>query len=89
MAVDLEPTKYGMIHSNVFFSSIIFFAYALNLRPIDIAVKARVVRVLTVSGRIIGVEAITPDKKSFVIKAKKVILSASTFETQRAQLISK
>jgi hypothetical protein len=45
MAVDLEPTKYGIIHSNVFFSSIIFFAHALNRRPVDIAVKARAVRV--------------------------------------------
>jgi choline dehydrogenase-like flavoprotein len=80
MALDLEPTNYGMLHSNVFFSSINFFAYALNRSPVDVAVKARGIKVHTDGGKVIGVEAVTPtNKKSFVIKAKKVVLSAGTF----------
>lgn len=88
MAVDLEQTKYGMVHSNVFFSSIIFFAYALNRRPVDLAVNARAVKVLSDSGKVVGVEVVTPDKRSFIIKSKKVILSTSTLETPRILLHS-
>lgn len=39
LAVDLESTKYGQIHSNAFFSSLNFLAYALNNRPFDLAVN--------------------------------------------------
>lgn len=88
MAVDLEQTKYGIVHSNVFFSSIIFFAYALNRRPVDLAVKARVVKVLSDSGKVVGVEVVTPDNKSYVLKSKKVVLSAGALETPRILLHS-
>ncbi|MNB81068.1 6'''-hydroxyparomomycin C oxidase [compost metagenome] len=83
MAVDLEPTKYGEIHSNVFFSSIAFLAQALNRRPYDLAVLARAVRVITEGGRARGLQVMTPDKRSFELKAKNVVLSASTIETPR------
>ncbi|MFC4768666.1 GMC oxidoreductase [Effusibacillus consociatus] len=88
MAVDLEVTKYGQVHSNVFFSSILFLAYALNTRPFDLAVNTRAVQVLTEKGKAAGVKAVTSDNKSCIIKAKMVILSASTFETPRILLNS-
>ncbi|MBY9077933.1 GMC family oxidoreductase [Paenibacillus sp. HN-1] len=83
MAVDLESTKYGEIHSNVFFSSIAFLAQALNRRSYDLAVLARALRVMTERGRAKGVQVMTPDKRSFELKAKNVVLCASTIETPR------
>ena len=44
LAVDLDVTRYGQLHSNVFFSSLIFMAYALNMKPFDLAVNTRAVR---------------------------------------------
>ena len=88
LAVDLNVTQYGQVHSNVFFSSIIFLAYALNKRPFDLAVNTRAVQVLTESGRAAGVKVVTSDQKAYTIKAKTVILSASTFETPRILLNS-
>ncbi|MFC4768658.1 GMC oxidoreductase [Effusibacillus consociatus] len=88
IAVDREVTKYGEIHSNAFFSSIIFLAYALNLGSFDLAVKARVIQVLVESGKAVGVKVVTPDKKSCFIKGKTVVLSASTFENPRILLNS-
>ncbi|MFC4768657.1 GMC oxidoreductase [Effusibacillus consociatus] len=88
MAVDLESTQYGQIHSNVFFSSFHLLASSLNLRPFDLAVKARAVQVLTDRGKAVGVKVMSPDKRSYVIKAKTIVLSASTFETPRLLLYS-
>ncbi|MDQ0877363.1 type 1 glutamine amidotransferase [Paenibacillus sp. V4I3] len=88
LAVDLNVTRYGQVHSNVFFSSIIFLAYALNKRPFDLAVNTRAVQVLTESGRAAGVKVVTSDYQAYTIKAKTVILSASTFETPRILLNS-
>ncbi|MDQ0900668.1 GMC oxidoreductase [Paenibacillus sp. V4I7] len=88
MAVDLDVTRYGQLHSNVFFSSIIFMAYALNMKPFDLAVNTRAVQVLTERGRAAGVKVVTADSKSCTIRAKTVILSASTFETPRILLNS-
>ena len=88
LAVDLNVTRYGQVHSNVFFSSIIFLAYALNTRPFDLAVNTRVVQVLTENGRAAGVKVVTSDQQTCTIKAKTVILSASTFETPRILLNS-
>jgi choline dehydrogenase-like flavoprotein len=89
MAVDLDVTRYGQLHSNVFFSSIIFMAYALNMRPFDLAVNTRAVQVLTEKGRAAGVKVVTSDYTTYTIRAKTVILSASTFETPRLLLNSK
>lgn len=88
LAADLEPTRYGEIHSNVFFSSISFLAKALYRKPYDLAVLARAVQVVTEKGRVAGVHVMTPDKRSYVLKAKTVVLSASTFGTPRILLNS-
>lgn len=88
LAVDLEVTKYGKIHSNVFFSSIIFLAYCLNVGSFDLAVNARVVNILTEKDKAVGVKVMTPNKKSYFIKGKTVVLSASTFENPRILLSS-
>lgn len=88
MAVDLEPTKYGQIHSNVFYSSMNSFAYSLNSRSFDLAVKARAVKVLHEKGKVVGVEVKNPEKKSFFLKSKNVVLSAGALETPQLLLYS-
>ncbi len=88
LAADLEATHYGQIHSNVFFSSIMFLAYALNTRPFDLAVRTRAVQVLLDTGRATGVQVMTPELKTYTIRAKTVILSCGTWETPRLLLHS-
>ncbi|MCA0757201.1 GMC family oxidoreductase [Paenibacillus sp. N4] len=88
LAADLEPTRFGRVHSNVFFSSIDFLAYALNTRPFDLAVRTQAVRVLIDKGKTAGVEVMTPDFKTHSIRAKTVILSCGTWETPRLLLHS-
>ncbi|MEI7024367.1 GMC family oxidoreductase [Paenibacillus sp. y28] len=87
-ALNLNPVKRGKIESDVFFSSILFLARALNLRKFDLAANARVTRVLTERGKAVGVEVKDREKTTFRIKAKTIILSASTFETPRILLYS-
>ncbi len=41
------------------------FAYSLNLRPFDLAVKARAVRVLHENGQVVGVEVMNPERNRF------------------------
>lgn len=88
MAVDLIGTKYGQVHSNVFFSSIDFLAYALNIRKFDLAVNTRAIQILTENGKAAGVKVMTSDKRSFTLKARTIIVSASTWETPRLLLNS-
>jgi choline dehydrogenase-like flavoprotein len=88
IAVDREPTKYGQIHSNAAFSSIAWFAEALNRRPYDLAVNSRVVEILTEQKRVAGVRVMSVDKRPYVIKAKTVVLSASTLQNPRLLLAS-
>ncbi|MDQ0877362.1 choline dehydrogenase-like flavoprotein [Paenibacillus sp. V4I3] len=88
MAADLIGTKYGQVHSNVFFSSIIFLAYALNIRKFDLAVNTRAIQILTENGKAAGVKVMTSDKRSYTLKARKIIVSASTWETPRLLLNS-
>lgn len=88
LAADLGQTKYGEVHSNVFFSSFIFLARALNQMPFDLAVRARVVNVITDNGSVAGVRVMTPAKQSYFLKAKNVILAANAFETPRILLNS-
>lgn len=88
MAADLDGTKYGQVHSNVFFSSIIFLAYALNIRQFDLAVNTRAVQVLIEKGKATGVKVITSDMKTYTLTAKTIIISASTWETPRLLLNS-
>ncbi len=88
LAADLQPTMYGEIHSNVFFSSIQLLGRALNLRSYDLAVKARAVEVMTEQNNVRAIKVMTPDKTSYELKAKTIVLAASTFETPRILLNS-
>jgi len=88
VAVDRETTKYGQIHSNAAFSSIAFFAEALNRRPFDLAVNSRAVEIITEKKRVTGVRVMSADKKSHTLKAKTVVLAASTFQNPRLLLAS-
>lgn len=88
MAADLAQTKYGELHSNVYFSSILFLARALKLRAYDLAVRARAIQIVTENGKAAGVRAVSPDKKWYDLKAKMVVLSASTLENPRILLNS-
>ncbi|MDQ1005282.1 choline dehydrogenase-like flavoprotein/sugar phosphate isomerase/epimerase [Neobacillus niacini] len=87
-AVDIKSTKYGEIRSNAIFSSILFLAEALNHKSFDLAVQARAIQLLTEKGKTVGVKVISPDMKSYWIKAKSIVLSGSTFETPRLLLHS-
>lgn len=89
VASDLDQTRFGKIHSNVFFSSIVSLARALARRPFDLAVNSYVSEVVTDGGKAVGVRVITPDKKSHFIKAKTIVLSASSLQTPRILLNSK
>ncbi|MFB5760678.1 GMC oxidoreductase [Paenibacillus medicaginis] len=88
IAADLSPTLLGKVNSNVFSSTINLLAKALNRRSFDLAVDTYCAEVLTEGGRAAGVRVITPDKRSHVIKAKTVILSASALQTPRILLNS-
>jgi choline dehydrogenase-like flavoprotein len=88
IAANLQPTALGVIHSDVAFSSISFLGNALNHKHFDLAVKARVANVITDQGQAVGVNVITPDKQSYSIRAKTIVLCASTFETPRILLQS-
>ncbi|MDQ0920824.1 choline dehydrogenase-like flavoprotein [Paenibacillus sp. V4I5] len=88
LSTDLQGTKYGQVHSNVYFSSIDFLAYALNIRKFDLAVNSRAVQILTEQGRAVGVKVMTADKKTYTLTAKTIVVSASTWETPRLLLNS-
>lgn len=88
IAADLEGTKYGQVHSNVFFSSIIFLAYALNIRKFDLAINTRAVQVVTEKGKAAGVKVMTSDKKTHTLTARTIVIAASTWETPRLLLNS-
>ncbi|GGE15656.1 hypothetical protein GCM10011571_16620 [Marinithermofilum abyssi] len=88
MATDMQPIQFGEIHSNVFFSSIDFIARALNVKAFDLAVNARAVKVLVQDGKCAGIRVMSPEKKSYDLKANHVIVSASTLETPRLLLNS-
>ncbi|MCA0756073.1 GMC family oxidoreductase [Paenibacillus sp. N4] len=88
MAVDLTATRYGEVRSDAFFSSISFFAEALNLMSFDFAVKARAVQVHVENGQALGLTVMSKDLKPYALEAKNIILSGSTFETPRLLLNS-
>ncbi|NOU90600.1 GMC family oxidoreductase [Paenibacillus sp. LMG 31460] len=88
LATDLAGTKYGQVHSNVYFSSIDFLAYALNIRKFDLSVNTRAVQILTEQGKATGVKVMTADKQTYTLTAKTIIVSASTWETPRLLLNS-
>ncbi len=88
LAANLCSKIFEQKGSEVFFSSISFFAEALNHRPFDLAVNTRAVQVLVDKGKVYGVKVMSRDKKSYILKAKTVVLSASTIETPRLLLHS-
>jgi choline dehydrogenase-like flavoprotein len=88
LAVNLAPPNtFGVMNSNPVFSSVRFLAEALNY-SYDLAIHARAVRVLTEQNRCVGVEVISPDKQTFRLKAKNVVLAASTFGSAQILLNS-
>ncbi|WP_436245670.1 GMC oxidoreductase [Paenibacillus sp. LjRoot56] len=89
VAADLDQTRFGKIHSNVFYSTIVSLARALAHRPFDLAVNTYVTEVVTDLGKAVGVRVMTPDKISHFIKAKTIVLSASALQTPRILLNSK
>lgn len=88
LAIDMTGPRMGEIHSNAWFSSIHFLAYALNNKPYDLAVNAYTTRVLLENGKASGVHVMSPDKRTHTIRAKNVVISASTLETPRILLNS-
>lgn len=88
IAIDRNGSRLGEIHSNAWFCSLYFLAYALNDRPFDLALNAYTTRVLVENGKTVGVTAMTPDKRTYTIRSKNVIVSASALETPRILLHS-
>ncbi|MCA0756467.1 GMC family oxidoreductase N-terminal domain-containing protein [Paenibacillus sp. N4] len=88
MAVDFAETRFGLMHSNVFFSSILFFALTMNRRSVDLAVQTRAVKVLVENNRAAGIEVKSEDGSTHVIRAETIVLAASTIETPRLLLNS-
>ncbi|WP_257009376.1 GMC oxidoreductase [Bacillus sp. 7884-1] len=88
LAFDMTPSRQGEVHSNPWYSSINALAGAQFDRPFDLAVNAYASRIHTGNGRVSGVEVFTADKKTHTIRAKNVVVSASTLETPRLLLNS-
>lgn len=88
IAADIQPTKFGEVHADVFFSSFSLLAKSLFLRPFDLAINARAVQVLVEQGKAAGVKVMSPDMSSYILKAKTIVLSTSTYETPRLLLHS-
>lgn len=88
MAIDLNPTKYGEIHSNSAFSSISFLAKALNFMPFDLAVKAPATRIITHNGKVVGVEVKNAEKRPFFLRSKTIVLATSALDAPRLLLHS-
>ncbi|MFC5471336.1 GMC oxidoreductase [Cohnella suwonensis] len=88
VAADIVPQSFGQIHTDMFTSSISLLARALNLRPFDLAVNARAVQILHDNQSVTGVKVVSPDRTEYTLKAKKVVMCASTFETPRLLLYS-
>ena len=88
LAFDMTPSRQGEVHSNPWYSSINALAAAQLDRPYDLAVNAYVSKVTTQGGRVSGVEVFSADKRRHTIRAKNVVVSASTLETPRLLLNS-
>jgi choline dehydrogenase-like flavoprotein len=88
ITADIHPTKFGEVHADGFFSSFSLLARASFLKSFDLAIKARAVQVLVEQGKATGVKVMSPDMSSYILKAKTIVLSASTYETPRLLLHS-
>lgn len=89
IATDVSQAKMGKVNSEVFFSSIDFLARSLNLLPFDLSIYSRAIQVVIDSNKkAVGVKTITWGGKSYTVRAKNIILSASALETPRILLNS-
>lgn len=88
IATDISQAKLGKVHSDVFFSSISFLAKSLNLHPFDLSIHSRAFQVIVENNRVTGVKVLTWGGKTYIIRAKHVILSTSALETPRILLNS-
>nr|WP_223192547.1 GMC family oxidoreductase [Paenibacillus sedimenti] len=88
IAADIVPHSFGQIHTDMFTSSISLLARALHIRPFDLAINSRAVQIIHENGKVTGVKVVAPDKTAYTLKAKTVVVSASTFETPRLLLNS-
>ena len=88
LAFDMTPSHQGEIHSNPWYSSINALAAALFDKPYDLAVDAYVYKVNAPGNRVQSVQVFDANKRSHTIRAKNVIVSASTLETPRLLLNS-
>lgn len=88
LAIDMRGSHQGEIRSNAWYSTINFLAHGLNDLPYDLSLNSNVSQVIVENGRVSGVLVYSPDKKSYVIRAKNVILAASALETPRILLNS-
>ncbi len=88
MAVDMTATQYGEVHSNAFFSSISFFAEALNLMSFDLAVGAGCTNSCRKGQRIRYYRDVEGRKSICAGSRGKYVLAGSTFETPRLLLHS-
>ncbi|AJY75895.1 GMC oxidoreductase [Paenibacillus beijingensis] len=84
-AINLDPARYGPV---VYFSSISFLADASKLHPYDLAIHARAIRILTANKKVAGIEVMTPDKTTYSLRTKSLVISANAFETPRLLLYS-
>lgn len=88
LAIDLTPSHQGEVHSNAWYSSINALAAALFDRPYDLAVDAYVYKINAPGNRAQSVQVFDANKRSHTIRAKNVVVSASTLETPRLLLNS-
>ncbi|MBY9080703.1 GMC family oxidoreductase [Paenibacillus sp. HN-1] len=89
VGIDLQPTQYGELHTNAYFSSISLLARAMHLHPYDLAVNAQAIQVLTDQNqRTRGIRVITPERTIYELRSKTVVLAASALETPRILLNS-
>ncbi|WP_310360701.1 GMC family oxidoreductase [Neobacillus drentensis] len=88
LAFDMTGSHQGEVHSNPWYSSINALAAAQFDRPYDLGLNANASRVIVENKKVVGVEVISLEKKAYTIRAKNVVLSASTLETPRILLSS-
>lgn len=88
LAIDLTASRQGEVHSNAWYSSINALASANYDKPYDLAVDAYVYKVNAPGNRVQSVQVFDANKRSHTIRAKNVVVSASTLETPRLLLNS-
>lgn len=71
------------------FSSLCFLEKAWEHRPFDLSIKARAIQVLMKNEKPVGVKVADHNKKSFVLKAKIIVLAVGSLETPRLLLHSR